>query len=106
MVKKLWKKKDGLGTRPPTLATYTEAVDKCIAFATTFMEHARVYVEAKRELELWQKEIELVRVRKEVDALRVVIPLLVEQAADSQIEYMTLGETNVTPCGGRKVAST
>ena len=99
MVKKLWEKRDGLGTQPPTLATYTEAVDKCIAFAAAFMEHARVYVEAKRELELWKKEIELVRMRKEVEALKVVIPLLVENAADCQIEYVTLDETNVTPGG-------
>jgi hypothetical protein len=102
-VKKLWKKKDGLRTQPPTLAMYTEAVDKCIAIATAFMEHASVYAEAKREHELWQKEIELVRARKEVDALKLVIPLLVEQAGDCQIGYETLGETNITLCGERKV---
>ena len=63
---------------------YGEAANNCIILATAFIENARVYVEAQWEYKLWQKEIELVRVRKEIEALKLVIPLLVEQAPARQ----------------------
>ena len=65
---------------------YGEAANNCIILATAFMENALVYVEAQREYKLWQKEIELVRVRKEIEALKLVIPLLVEQAPACEID--------------------
>lgn len=94
MVKMLWKKEDRLGTQPPTMENYTEAASKFIKSATALMKHARVFAEAKWAFELWQKEIELVRVRKEIDALKLVIPLLVEHAAACPIEYATLGKSD------------
>ena len=90
MIKRLLKKEDGLRAPPPTMETYTEAVNKCIKSATTFMEHAHAFAEAKRGYKLWQKEIELIRVRKEIDALKLVLPLLVEEEDACQIEN-TLG---------------
>jgi hypothetical protein len=87
-VKKFWKREDGTEPQPPTMETYAEAANKCVNSATAFMEHARLFAEAKRAYELCQKEIELVRVRKEIDALKLVIPLLVEDAAACQIELI------------------
>ena len=81
MVKKLWKKQGRTATQPPTMEAYTEATNTCIASATAFIEHARLFAEAKRAYELWQKEIELIRLGKEIEALKLVIPLLVEPAA-------------------------
>src|ERR1700687_3540041 len=104
MVKRLWEKEGGTGTQPPNMEAYTEAANKCIPSATTFMEHARLFAEAKRVYELWQKEIELVRVRKEVDALKLVIPLLVEPAAACQIEHVFGGSSVSIPCGKPVVA--
>jgi hypothetical protein len=86
------------------METYTEAASKFIKSATAFMAQVRLFAEAKRAYELWQKEIELVRVRKEIDALKLVIPLLVEQEAACQIEHAMLGESAVMPCGKRTVA--
>jgi len=86
MIKRLLKKEDGLRAPPPTMETYTEAVNKCIKSATTFMEHAHAFDEAKRGYELSQKEIQLIRVRKEIDALKLVLPLLVEEEDACQIE--------------------
>jgi hypothetical protein len=81
------------------METYAEAANKCVNSATAFMEHARLFAEAKRAYELYQKEIELVRVRKEIDALKLVIPLLVEDAAACQIEYVSCGSSVSIPCG-------
>jgi hypothetical protein len=86
MVKKCWKEEDGRRTQPPSMEGYGEAANNCIILATAFMENARVYVEAQREYELWQKEIELARVRKEIEALKLVIPLLVEQVPACEID--------------------
>jgi hypothetical protein len=104
MVKKFWKKEGGTGTQPPAMEAYTEAANKCINSATAFMKHARLFVEAKRAYDLWQKEIELGRVRKEIDALKLVIPLLVEPAAACQIEYVSVGSYVSMPCGKPAVA--
>ncbi len=103
-VKKFWKREDGTEPQPPTMETYAEAVNKCVNSATAFMEHARLFAEAKRAYELCQKEIELVRVRKEIDALKLVIPLLVEDAAACQIEYVSCGSSVSIPCGKPPVA--
>ena len=81
VVRTLWNK-DGCAERePPTMEAYTEAANKCIDSATTFLDHARLFVEAKRAYELWQKEIDLGRVRKEISALKLVISLLEEPAS-------------------------
>jgi hypothetical protein len=96
-VKKFWRK-DVPGTQPPTMETYTEAANQCINSATAFMEHARLFAEAKRAYELLQKEIELLRLRKEISALKLVIPLLVEQIAACQIEYVSGGSNVSIPC--------
>src|ERR1700730_13240488 len=105
MVKKLWKKKGGTGTQPPPMEAYTEAVNKCVTSATTFMEHARLFAETKRVYELWQKEIELVRVRKEIGALKLVIPLLVEPATACQVEHVFGGSYASIPCGSEPVVA-
>lgn len=86
MVKKSRKADDECTTQPPSMEGYGEAANNCIILATAFMENALVYVEAQREYKLWQKEIELVRVRKEIEALKLVIPLLVEQAPACEID--------------------
>jgi hypothetical protein len=77
------------GREPPTMEAYTEAANKCIDSATTFLDYARLFVEAKRAYELWQKEIELGRVRKEISALKLVIPLLAEPAVACQTESLS-----------------
>jgi hypothetical protein len=86
------------------METYVEAANQCVNSAAAFMEHARLFAEAKRAYELYQKEIELVRVRKEIDALKLVIPLLVEDAAACQIEYVSCGSSVSIPCGKPPVA--
>lgn len=101
---KFWKREGGTEPQPPTMETYAEAANKCVNSATAFMEHARLFAEAKRAYELCQKEIELVRVRKEIDALKLVIPLLVEDAAACQIEYVSCGSSVSIPCGKPPVA--
>jgi len=72
------------------METYIEAANKCIKAASAFMEEERLLAEAQRGLakardayQLRQKEIELVRVRKEIDALKTAIPLLVENREPS-----------------------
>jgi hypothetical protein len=104
LIKKLWKKEGGTGTQPPTMEAYTEAANKCIGSATAFLEHARLFIEAKRAHDLWQKETEILRLRKEIDALKLVIPLLVDQATDCQIECVTDGSYISIPCGKPAVA--
>jgi hypothetical protein len=104
MVSGLWKKKDGLGTQPPTMETYTEAVNKFTKSATAFMEQVRLFVEARRAYQLWQKELELVRLHKEIEALKLVIPLLIEERVACQIEYGSSGKADAMPCGKPAVA--
>jgi len=104
MVKKLWKKQDGQGTQSPTLETYTEAANRCIKSATAFMEHARLLAEAWRVYQLWQKEIELVRLHKEIEALKLVTPLLIEERVACQIEYGSSGKADAMPCGKPAIA--
>ena len=89
VVRTLWNKDSCAGREPPTMEAYTEAANKCIDSATTFLDYARLFVEAKRAYELWQKEIELSRVRKEISALKLVIPLLAEPAAACQTESLS-----------------
>jgi hypothetical protein len=44
----MWKKEDGVPTQPtPTLATYTEAMNKFTKSATAFMEHVHLLTEAQ-----------------------------------------------------------
>lgn len=86
VVKTLWNEDSCAGREPPTREAYTDAANKCIDSATTFLDYARLFVEAKRAYDLWQKEIELDRVRKEISALKLVIPLLVESAVACQTE--------------------
>jgi hypothetical protein len=98
MVRGLWKKEDGLGTQPPTMETYFEAVNKFTKSATAFMEHVRLLAEARRAYQLWQKEIELIRLHKEIEALKLVIPLLTEERVACQIEYVSSDSDVGTPC--------
>jgi hypothetical protein len=111
IVKKLWKKQDSLGTQSPTMETYTEAANRFIKFATAFIEHAGLLAEAQRHLakardayRLRQKEIEIVGVRKEIDALKIAIPLLIEKMDGCQIEYASSDRTVGMPCGKPAVA--
>ena len=44
----MWKKEDGMSTQPtPTLAMYTEAMNKFTKSATAFMEHVHLLTEAR-----------------------------------------------------------
>jgi len=103
MVKKLWKEEGCTATQAPTMEAYTEAANTCIASATDFIEHARLFAEAKRAYELWQKESEVIQVRKEIEALKLVIPLLVE-TTDCQIEHVFGGSDVSIPSGNPVVA--
>jgi hypothetical protein len=89
VIRTLSNKERGAEWKPPTIEAYIEAVDKCIDSATTFLDHARVFVEAKRAYELLRKEIELGRVREEINALKLVIPLLEEPAVACQTERLS-----------------
>ena len=71
---------------PLLMATYTEAVDQFTKAAKEFMEFARLLTEAQDAYQLWQKEVELVRLRREISSLKLVIPLLVEDSDFCQIE--------------------
>ena len=104
MVKRLWKKDDALATMSATMATYNEAANKFTQSAIAFMEYERVLTQARRESELQQKEIEVARLRKEIGALKLVIPLLVEELGLCQIEYVSGGKSNTVPCGRAAVA--
>jgi hypothetical protein len=105
MVKKLWKKESGTGTEPPTMEAYTEAANKCITSATAFIERARLFAEAKRVYDLWQKEIELVRVGKEIDALKLVIPLLVEPADASKLSTYSVAAMSAPGAASQSLLS-
>jgi hypothetical protein len=74
-------RKTGLEPDAPLLmATYTEAVVRFTKAAEEFMEFARLLSEAQDAYQLWQKEAELVRLRREISSLKLVIPLLVEDS--------------------------
>jgi hypothetical protein len=94
------------GPDPPpiTTATYTEAVNKFNLAATDFMEYARLLTEAQNAYQRWQKEIELVRLRREIDALKLVIPFLIEATDTCQVEYSSSGEAGGMPCRKPAVA--
>jgi hypothetical protein len=66
------------------MATYTEATNKFTKAATEIMEYARLLTAARNAYLLGQKESELARLQKEIDSLRVVIPLLTEDSLEIQ----------------------
>jgi hypothetical protein len=66
------------------MATYTEAANKFTKAATEIMEYARLLTAARNAYLLGQKEVELARLQREIDSLRVVIPLLVEDSLEIQ----------------------
>ena len=44
----MWKKEEDMSTQPtPTLATYTDAMNKYTRYATAFMEHVHLLTEAR-----------------------------------------------------------
>jgi hypothetical protein len=104
VVKRLWKRDDALATMSATMATYNEAANKFTQSAVAFIEYERVITHARRESELRQKEIEVARLRKEIGALKLVIPLLVEELGLCQIEYVSGGKSNTVPCSRAAVA--
>ena len=69
---------------PLLMATYTEAVDKFTRAATEIMQYARLLTAARNAYLLRQKESELLRLRREIDSLKLVIPLLVEDSLEIQ----------------------
>ena len=73
-----FRKKEPEPDAPLLMATYTEAVVRFTKSAKEFMEFARLLTEAQNAYQLWQKEAELVRLRREISSLKLVIPLLVE----------------------------
>ena len=81
---------DALATMSATMATYNEAANKFTQSALAFMEYERALTQARRESELQQKEIEVARLRKEIGALKLVIPLLLEELGLCQIEYVSV----------------
>ena len=90
VVKGLWKKDDAFATMSATMATYNEAANKFTQSAIAFIEYERVLTQA--------------RLRKEIGALKLVIPLLVEELGLCQIEYVSGGKANTVPCGRVAVA--
>ena len=60
------------------MATYTESVNKFTKAATEIMEYARLLTTARNVYLLHQKENELFRLQREIDSLKLVIPLLTE----------------------------
>jgi hypothetical protein len=68
----------------PLMATYTEAANKFTKAAMEIMEYARLLTAARNTYLLGQKEGELARLQREIDSLRVVIPLLVEDSIEIQ----------------------
>jgi hypothetical protein len=70
---------------PLLMATYTDAVNKFAKAATEIMEYARLLTEARNAYLLRQKESDLVRLRREIDSLKLVIPLLVEDSLEIQM---------------------
>ena len=83
VVKTLRKKEVGPDA-PVLMATYTEAVNKFTKAAMEIMEYARLLTAARNAYLLRQKESELVRLRREIDSLKLVIPLLVEDSLEIQ----------------------
>jgi hypothetical protein len=80
------RKKDA-GPDPQLLmATYTEAMNKFAKAATEIMEYARLLTAARNAYLLQQKESELVRLQREIDSLKLVIPLLVGDSLEIQNE--------------------
>ena len=104
VIKRLWKKDDVPPDMSATMAIYNEAVDKFTQSALAFMEYERALTKARRQSELLQKEIEIARLRKEIGALKLVIPLLVEELGMCQIEYVSGGKSCTVPCGREAVA--
>jgi hypothetical protein len=80
------RKKDLGPDAPLLLATYTEAVTKFTKAATELMEYARLLTEARNAYQLRQKENELAQLRREIDSLKLVIPLLIEDLDVCQTE--------------------
>lgn len=78
------RKKEVAPDPPLLMAAYTEAVDKFTKAAMEIMEYARLLTVARNAYLLRQKESELARLRREIDSLRLVIPLLVEDSLETQ----------------------
>ncbi len=78
------RKKEVAPDAPLLMATYTEAVNKFTKAATEIMEYALLLTAARNAYLLRQKESELVRLRREIDSLKLVIPLLVEDSLEIQ----------------------
>jgi hypothetical protein len=84
-IKRGWKREEP-GMPPPTMATYIEAANKFTKAAVEFMEYARLLTGARNAYQLQQKQVELVRLHREIDSLKLVIPLLLEDSDVSQTE--------------------
>jgi hypothetical protein len=77
--------KKEVGPDPPLLmATYTESVNKFTKAATEIMEYARLLTAARNAYLLQQKESELFRLQREIDSLKLIIPLLTEDSLEIQ----------------------
>jgi hypothetical protein len=83
VIKSVRKKKVGPDA-PILMATYTEAANKFTKAAMEIMAYAHRLTAARNAYLLRQKECELVRLRREIDSLKIVIPLLVEDAPETQ----------------------
>jgi hypothetical protein len=83
VVKTVQKKEVGPDARL-LMATYTEAANKFTKAAMEIMEYARLLTAARNAYLLRQKEGELARLQAEIDSLRLVIPLLVEDSLGIQ----------------------
>lgn len=91
MITRVWKKELGPDTQPASVTDYTEALNKFTKAATEFMEYARLLAEARNAYQLRHKEIELAQLRREIDSLKLVISLLIEDSDVCQTENQYRG---------------
>jgi len=103
MVKTVRKKEFGPDA-PKLMATYTEAVTKFTKAAIELMEYARLLTEARNAYLLRQKESELVRLRREIDSLKLVIPLLIEDFDVCQTKNGQSEEQPHVPADGEQLS--
>jgi hypothetical protein len=74
--------KEAEADAPLLMSTYAEAANKFTKAATEIMEYARLLTAARNAYLLEKKESELAQLQREIDSLKLVIPLLVEDSLE------------------------
>jgi hypothetical protein len=92
----MWKREDVVGTQPmPTLASYTEAMNKFTKSATAFMEHVHLLTEAR---EAYQEAIDAsAALRNSLDAGDKAL-----QALMTQLEQVATAHFGEPPIDKKK----